>query len=128
MQTLRTTNGEGWAGPLASTGHAHPTRAVLVAVAVAVAYYVGARVGFALTAAPNPVSTLWPPNAILLAALLLAPVRWWPGILLAVFPAHLAAELGSGVPLSMVLSWFVSNSAEALIGGLGVRRFTDRPA
>ena len=37
-------------------------------------------------------------------------------------------ELGSGVPLAMVLSWFVSNSAEALIGAAGVRRFNDRPA
>ena len=92
------------------------------------AYYVGARIGFALTAEPQPVSTLWPPNAILLAALLLTPVRWWPGVLLAALPAHIAVELGSGVPLPMVLSWFVSNSAEALIGAVGVRRFNDRPA
>jgi len=113
--------------PLAETTRARPTRAGLVALGVAVAYYVGAKIGFALTAAPLPVSTLWPPNAILLAALLLAPLRWWPGVLLAAFPAHLAVELGSGVPLSMVLSWFVSNSAEALIGAVGVRRFNDRP-
>ncbi len=112
---------------LAENGRSRSTRAGIVALAVALAYYVGARVGFALTPAPQPVSTLWPPNAILLAALLLAPVRWWPGILLAAFPAHLAVELGSGVPLSMVLSWFVSNSAEALIGAAGVRRFSDRP-
>jgi PAS domain S-box-containing protein len=125
--TLQRTNGAGWVESLAETGRARPTRAGLVALGVAVAYYVGAKIGFALTAAPQPVSTLWPPNAILLAALLLAPLRWWPGILLAAFPAHLAVELGSGVPLSMVLSWFVSNSAEALIGAVGVRRFTDRP-
>ncbi|HEX5073023.1 MAG TPA: PAS domain S-box protein [Gemmatimonadaceae bacterium] len=127
MQTLRTTSGAGWVGQLAEAGRARATRAVFIAVGVAVAYYVGARIGFALTAAPTPVSTLWPPNAILLAALLLSPPRWWAGILLAAFPAHLAVELGSGVPLSMVLSWFVSNSAEALIGAVGVRRFTDRP-
>jgi PAS domain S-box-containing protein len=113
--------------PLAEDRGPRSTRAGLVALGVALAYYVGARIGFALTPAPLPVSTLWPPNAILLAALLLAPVRWWPGILLAAFPAHLAVELGSGVPLSMVLSWFVSNSAEALIGAAGVRRFSDRP-
>jgi PAS domain S-box-containing protein len=113
--------------PLAETRRSRSTRAGLVALGVALAYYVGARIGFALTPAAQPVSTLWPPNAILLAALLLAPVRWWPGVLLAAFPAHLAVELGSGVPLSMVLSWFVSNSAEALIGAVGVRRFSDRP-
>ena len=112
---------------LAETRRSHSTRAAIVALAVALGYYLGARIGFALTPAPQPVSTLWPPNAILLAALLLTPGRWWPGILLAAFPAHLAVELGSGVPLSMVLSWFVSNSAEALIGAAGVRRFSDRP-
>ena len=114
--------------PLPENRRARPSRAGLIALGVAVAYYVGAKIGFALTAAPLPVSTLWPPNAILLAALLLAPLRWWPGVLLAAFPAHLAVELGSGVPLPMVLSWFVSNSAEALIGAAGVRRFNDRPA
>jgi len=126
--TFLTTNSAGWVEPPVETRRARSTRAGLVALGVAVAYYVGARIGFALTPAPQPVSTLWPPNAILLAALLLAPLRWWPGILLAAFPAHLLVELGSGVPLSMVLSWFVSNSAEALIGAVGVRRFTDRPA
>ena len=53
---------------------------------------------------PQPVSTLWPPNAILLGALLLAPLRdrgrcccWrrcWPTS---------RCELQSGVPLPMVL-------------------------
>lgn len=127
MQTRRTANSAGWVEPLAETGRARPSRAVLLAAGVAVAYYVGARIGFALTAAPTPVSTLWPPNAILLAALLLTPPRWWLAVLLAAFPAHLAVELGSGVPLSMVLSWFVSNSAEAVIGAVGVRWFNDRP-
>jgi len=41
------------------------------ALVLGIAYYVGAKVGFALTFDPHPVSTLWPPNAILLAALLL---------------------------------------------------------
>jgi PAS domain S-box-containing protein len=112
---------------LAEDRRARTIRAALAALGVSLAYYVGARVGFALTPAAQPVSTLWPPNAILLGALLLAPVRWWPGLLLAALPAHLAAELGSGVPLPMVLSWFVSNSAEALIGATAVRRFIERP-
>src|SRR5204862_1305291 len=36
-------------------------------------YYLGAKVGFALTFQPHPVSVMWPPNSILLAALLLSP-------------------------------------------------------
>ena len=62
---------------------------VLRALAVSIAYFLGAELGFALTPQPNPVSTLWPPNAMLLGALLLAPKRSWPLLIAAVFPAHL---------------------------------------
>jgi two-component system, LuxR family, sensor kinase FixL len=93
------------------------------ALLVCIGYYLGASVGFALTLHPHPVSTLWPPNAILLAALLLMPVRSWWLVLLSAFPAHLAVQLQGGVPLPMTLCWFVSNSSEALIGAAGVRFF-----
>ena len=98
-----------------------------LALATAIGYYVGAKMGFALTPKATPVSTLWPPNAILLGALLLAPLQWWPILLVAAFPAHVIIELQSGVPLPMTLSWFVSNAAEALIGAALVRRFIDAP-
>lgn len=97
-------------------------RAMLI---VGIAYYVGALTGLALTMQTQPVSTLWPPNAILLAALLLTPPRIWPFLLLGALPAHLLVELNSGIPLRMVLSWFVSNSTEALIGA-GLMRQIDR--
>src|SRR3954466_6673069 len=100
-------------------------RALRVMAIVAVAYYVGVRVGLALTMQTQPVSTLWPPNAILLAALLLTPPRIWPFLLLSALPAHLWVELSSGIPLPMVLSWFVSNSSEALIGA-GLMRQIDQ--
>jgi PAS domain S-box-containing protein len=93
----------------------------LAPVGVALAYYLGAQVGFLLTPAEQPVSTLWPPNALLLGALLFAPTRSWPLFLLATFPAHVAVELHSGVPMRMVLCWFVSNSVEAVIAAGGMR-------
>jgi len=68
-------------------------RVLRVMLIVAVAYYLGARLGLALTMHPQPVSTLWPPNAILLAALLLTPPRIWPFVLLGALPAHLFVEL-----------------------------------
>jgi two-component system, LuxR family, sensor kinase FixL len=98
-----------------------------IALSVALAYYLGAKIGFALTFRPHPVSVLWPPNSILLAALLLTPVRIWWVILLAAFPAHLAAQLESNVPPMMILCWFVSNSCEALIGAGCVRYLIERP-
>jgi len=90
-------------------------------VIVCIAYYLGARLGFALTLRPYPISTLWPPNSILLAGLLLTPVNWWWVVLLGAIPAHLAVELSSGVPPAMVVGWFVSNSSEALLGA-GIMR------
>src|SRR5262245_2460607 len=97
------------------------------ALVVAVAYYLGAKIGFAFTFEPHPISTLWLPNSLLLAALLLVPVSSWWVLLAAALPAHLAAELQSGVPLAMVLGWFLSNSAEALIGAICMRRFCESP-
>lgn len=108
-------------GELGTGRLATSARTAVAALLVAIAYYVGAKVGFALTFYPHPISTLWPPNAILLAALLLTPPRSWPWLLLAAFPAHLAAELQGGVPTAMLLGWFVSNCSEALIGAIGVR-------
>jgi len=92
-------------------------------LAIALGYYVGAWLGFAMTLAPVPVSTLWPPNAILLAGLMLTRQRSWPLVLGAVFLAHLAVQFQSGVPAGMVLSWFVSNSTEALLGASLLCRF-----
>jgi PAS domain S-box-containing protein len=102
-------------------------RTAAYALLVSVAYYVAARIGFDLTFQPYPVSALWPPNAVLLSALLLAPRRLWFILLLAAFPAHLAVELESGVPISMILCWFISNCAEALIGAICLWSFIKGP-
>ncbi len=91
-------------------------RLAQVGLTVFAGYYLGAKLGLALTFHPNPVSVLWPPNAILFAALLLVPPRAWWAVVAAAFPAHLFAELQDGIPASMVVCWFVSNVAEAMIG------------
>jgi PAS domain S-box-containing protein len=102
-------------------------RSISVAVLVGIAYYFGAMVGFALTLPNHSVSTLWPPNSILLAFLLLVRrQRYWV-ILLGAFPAHLAVQLQSGVPLPLILCWFISNSSEALIGAICLRRYIVGP-
>jgi PAS domain S-box-containing protein len=97
-------------------------RRVVIGLWVFAGYYLGAKIGFALTFQPHPVSVLWPPNSILVAALLLTPPRIWWFILLAAFPAHCAAQLQSHVPPPMILCWFISNSCEALIGA-GLTRY-----
>src|SRR6476659_11321102 len=95
---------------------------LVTGLVVFVGYYLGAKIGFALTFQPHPVSVLWLPNSILVAALLLTPPRIWWFILLAAFPAHWAAQLQSHVPPLMILCWFISNSCEAMIGA-GLMRY-----
>ena len=103
------------------------SRIAVPALMVAAGYYLAARLGFLFTLQPHPISTLWPPNALLMAALLLTPARAWWVLLAAALPAHLAAELQSGVPIAMVLGWYVSNCSEALIGAALVRAFVPGP-
>jgi PAS domain S-box-containing protein len=100
-------------------------RLPVIGLCVFAGYYLGAKIGFALTFKPYPVSVLWPPNSILVAALLLTPPRIWWFILLAAFPAHCAAQIQSHVPPLMILCWFVSNSSEAVIGA-GLTRYLVR--
>jgi integral membrane sensor domain MASE1 len=89
---------------------------LLSALLVFAGYYLGAKIGFALTFGPHPVSVLWPPNSVLAAALLLTPFRSWWTILAAAFAAHIMVQLESDVPPTMVICWFISNSCEALMG------------
>ena len=95
---------------------------LMIGLWVFTGYYLGCKIGFALTFQPHPVSVLWPPNSVLVAALLLTPPRSWWLVLLAALPAHLAAQLQSHVPPLMILCWFVSNCCEALIGA-GLMRY-----
>jgi signal transduction histidine kinase/integral membrane sensor domain MASE1 len=103
-------------------------RTATTALLLAVAYYVGAKAGLVLRFPHSTPSVIWPPNSILTATLLLAsPRRWWI-YLLAVLPAHLAAELPTAWPTPLVLGLYLTNCSEALVAAIGVRRFSDAPA
>jgi PAS domain S-box-containing protein len=107
--------------------HFGDARPVLISLLVGIAYYIGAKVGFALKFPPHPVSVMWLPNSILLAAFLLMPVRKWWLLIVTALPAHIAVELGSGVPWTMVLCWFISNCFEAVFGAAAIRVFCKEP-
>ena len=96
-------------------------------LAIGTAYYAGGAVGLALKLPNATPSVMWPPNAILTAALLLAPYRLWPFILVSALPAHILLETGAGWPASLVLALFATNCSEALIAAAGMRRFSDAP-
>lgn len=90
-------------------------RRVTGPIVTALAYLVAAQLGEALAFPSAPVSALWAPNAILFAALLLAPPnRWWM-YLAAVLPMHVLAQ-AFGTPPAQVGIQYVVNCAEALMG------------
>lgn len=95
-------------------------------VATALAYLFSAIVGEALAFPSAPVSALWAPNAILFAALLLAPVnRWWI-YLAAILPGHVLAQV-SDAPASQIVIQYIVNSAEAMISAAALLRFESEP-
>src|SRR5215510_503887 len=100
---------------------------LIIGLWVFAGYYLGCKVGFALTFEPHPISVLWPPNSVLVAALLLTAPRTWWLLLLAALPAHWIAQMQSNVPPTMIFCWFVSNSCEALIGAGAARLILGQP-
>lgn len=85
------------------------------------AYLVAAELGEALAFPSAPVSALWAPNAILFAALLLAPPQRWWIYLAAVLPVHVLAQ-ASGTPWVQIGLQYIFNCAEALIGAAALLR------
>lgn len=70
-----------------------PSRAWLTALLTGIAYYLGAQFGVKASIMSEGIAIFWPPNAILLTALLLSPPRRWPWHLLAIIPAEIAADV-----------------------------------
>ena len=94
---------------------------------VGVAYYAGAWVGFATTFPGTGVSILWPPNTVLLAALLTAPARRWWAFGVTTLIAHVLAHGQVGVPPAVLLIQFGGNAAQAIVATLLLRRLTPTP-
>ena len=117
-------------GPVSARGasfgrflEADLARTLLAAMVVGLAYAATARLGVAFIFPGVRVSALWFPNAILLAALLLAPRRVWWIYLAVVLPAHLLVLLPMGItPVSAVIG-YVGNCATAVLAGLALSAF-----
>src|SRR5215471_17872058 len=95
---------------------------------VAFAYYLGAQGAFLIgTLSDRIFAPFWPPNIILLCALLFAPMRLWWVYVAAVFPAHLLAEATVGMAPAQAVVAFSTNCLMAVLGAYGVRRFIPAP-
>lgn len=95
-------------------------------LATAVAYVLAAKIGAWLAFPAAPVSALWAPNAILLAALLLTRrERWWI-YLLAVLPFHVLVQLPDASLVRVVIQ-YIANSAEAVLGAWAILELCPYP-
>jgi signal transduction histidine kinase len=105
--------------------HTAPLQGPLV---VALTYYLGAQAAFFIGTLSDKIFALfWPPNVILFCALLFVSQRRWWLYIIAVFPAHVIAEHGVGMPVPQMLVAFVTNCMVALLNAYAVRRFVGDP-
>ena len=98
-------------------------RPALFVLLVAAGYYAGALIGQSLRFPNSHLSLIWPPTAILLATLMLAPPRRWWIFLLAVAPVHIAVQLRDDVPALGIVSQLAGNFGQALVAATIVRYF-----
>ena len=90
---------------------------------VSVAYYFGSLLGYALLFPSSYISVIWPPNTVLLVALLLSSPLQWPWLLLIAFPMHLLAQAQLGASLSAAGLYYAFNCVLVPITAAVMRRF-----
>jgi PAS domain S-box-containing protein len=108
----------------------HPNaRLVLAVFLVCAGYYATGIVALALRLEPGGISAIWLPHGVLLAALMLTPVRAWWLFLAAVLPAHLhlVRQFQGPAPLDVMFVQYGGNILQAVLGALAVRRFVGTP-
>ena len=94
---------------------------LLTALLIGIAYYVGALLSFVLRVPSTRSSIIWIPNAILLAAFIVTPVkRWWLWTLAAV-PAHILAQARDAAPILVLCCPFFANIAQAGLAAFSLR-------
>src|SRR2546426_10328467 len=87
-------------------------------LAIAVIYFVAAKLGLTMAFTAAQVSPVWPPTGIALAAVLMRGVRVWPGIALGAFLANVTAR----EPVLTAAGIAAGNTLEALVGAWLLRR------
>src|SRR2546430_923995 len=112
--------------PIAS-GRFRPLWLTLGPFLVAIFYYLGAEAAFAIGTLTQQFAPFWPPNVVLLCALLIAPQRHWPLCIAAAFPAHVLAESGVAMPLPQLLAAFGCNVLITLLNAIALNRILRDP-
>ena len=96
----------------------------LILLGFPLAYFLAARLGISTSLPPAGIVVLWPPNAIVLAALLsVQRERWWPLFLLTV-ATEIAADVPA-YPLWAAAGYGIVNFSEAAIAAILLAKFKD---
>jgi PAS domain S-box-containing protein len=98
-------------------------RTALWIAAIALAYFIIARVGIFLRFYPPGIPAIWPPSGIFLSAVLLTRRRARPFLIGALFLADLAAEKMAGAPLALALANAAALSLSAVLSVRLLTRF-----
>jgi len=99
------------------------SRTALIAALVGTAYYFGAKLGLVLSTPPDYIATFWPPNTVILAALILTDRRRWWIWFLAMTPAYVTAALQAGYPVQRTIIFYIANCTEILVIALALKLF-----
>lgn len=105
----------------------HNLRMPVAASVVSISYFLSGKLALSLSFQPDYISALWPPNSIVLSALLLTPPRRWFWYVLAMVPAELAADLPSGISLQMALAFVGADCIEVFTAAFLLKTVCDGP-
>jgi two-component system, LuxR family, sensor kinase FixL len=98
-------------------------RTAALVLASAACYYVATRIAWMLRFPDSEVSLFFPPHAILVAVLVLVPVRHWWAYTLAAVGAHFIATQQTHWPPLYALQCEVFDAVKALLTAGGIRLF-----
>lgn len=101
-------------------------RRLLVLILLALGYFATALGGLAISRQAGNIATLWPPNGMLVAALMLTTRKRWGDVLLAGMIGSLAANMYNGNTALTACSITLANLVEALIAASIIRTRTGR--
>ncbi len=73
---------------------------------VGVCFYLGAKLGLMLATPPDYIATFWPPNTIILSALLISSKKNWWIFLMAMTPAYFFAAIQADYSVQRSIIFF----------------------
>jgi PAS domain S-box-containing protein len=114
----------------AEPARGHPTRRALIAtLLVCVGYYAGGAIVMGMRLVPGGPTEIWLPQGVLLAALLMAPLRRWWLYAAALLPTHvhLTLALNPHVPAPMMLVQFAGQFVQAGVAAALLRPILGNP-